>query len=265
MEVVRRSESIAALAKALTAAQGSMELARRDASNPYYRSTYADLASVVDAAKKPLSENGLSVVQTLIYCTLAGESRSQLCVLSELLHESGEWICGIYPLNPTKNDPQGLGSAVTYARRYAYQALVGIAPAGEDDDGNKASEKADSPAAKEAAKKSTDKPEAKPYQPPARDASYVSPIPENPWLWKIQGESIYKGKYVATLTDEVLKKLKKDKNRDDLHFKGLLTGLDMEALYECFRNLDARTEALSDIMDEEEAAKNKKEEDQTNE
>lgn len=247
----RRSEDIKDLAKALSAAQGKIEFAEKSAENPFFHKQYADLASVIKVAKGPLEANGLAVVQTLQY-TEAGA----LVLNTELLHSSGQWISGIYPVNPVKSDPQGLGSAVTYARRYAYQAMLGIAPAGEDDDGNKASGKENPPPAREAAKK---KPE------PPKASGPIVPIPENPWLWKIQGESQYKGCYVGALTDSVLKKLKNDKTRDSLHLEGRLTGHDMEALYECFRNEDARPEALSKIMDEDAEKAAPKTEDQTNE
>lgn len=248
----RRSEDIKDLAKALSAAQGKIVFAEKSAENPFFHKQYADLASVIKVAKAPLEANGLAVVQTLQY-TEAGA----LVLNTELLHSSGQWISGIYPVNPVKNDPQGLGSAVTYARRYAYQALLGIAPAGEDDDGNRASGK-ETPPAKDAAKKTSP---PKPSTP-----SIKAEIPENPWLWKIQSEkSRFKGSYVAALTDDVLKKLKNEKQRESLHLEGRLTGHDMEALYECFRNEDARPDALTVIMDEEAAKTEPATMDQTNE
>lgn len=75
-------------------------------------------------------------------------------------------------------------------------------------------------------------------------------IPENPWMWKLQGDSKYKGQYIAALTDDVIKMLKPEKARDDLYAKKKLTGLDMEALFECYRNKDARELALAEIMNE---------------
>lgn len=252
----RRSEDIKDLAKALSAAQGKIVFAEKSAENPFFHKQYADLASVIKVAKAPLEENGLAVVQTLQY-TEAGA----LVLNTELLHSSGQWISGIYPVNPVKNDPQGLGSAVTYARRYAYQALLGIAPAGEDDDGNRASGK-ETPPAKDAARK---KPEPPPPQAPPASGKIGADIPENPWLWKIQGDSFHKNCYVAALTDDVLKKLKNEKTRESLHLQGRLTGHDMEALYECFRNLDARPDALTVIMDEEAAKTEPAIMDQTNE
>ena len=138
---VTRSESIAALAAALSKAQGVMEGATKAGLNPHFKSKYADLASVWDACRKPLSDNGLSVVQ------LPGGDGQTLSVTTILMHESGEWIEGTMTMTPTKNDPQGVGSCLTYARRYALAATVGISP--EDDDGNAASAK---PTAKPVAK-----------------------------------------------------------------------------------------------------------------
>ncbi|MFA4871290.1 MAG: ERF family protein [Pedobacter sp.] len=128
---MRQSESIKEIATALARAQGQIEGARKDANNPFFHNDYADLSSVWDACRQPLSDNGLSVSQT------TDISEGQLVLNTTLLHSSGEWIEGIYPINPIKNDPQGYGSAITYARRYTLSAIVGVAP--KDDDGNVAS------------------------------------------------------------------------------------------------------------------------------
>ena len=126
---MNKSESIVQLARALTLAQKDMEKASMDSANPFFKSKYADLTSVWEACRKPLTDNGLSIVQTL---DISGVSESQV-LETILLHNSGEWISGILKLNPVKNDPQGMGSAITYARRYSLAAMVGICP--EDDDG----------------------------------------------------------------------------------------------------------------------------------
>jgi hypothetical protein len=90
---------------------------------------------VIDAAKKILSENGLSVTQ------LPSSNSEQVIVTTMLMHSSGQWISDILTLKPTKTDPQGMGSAITYARRYAYSAIIGMSTE-EDDDGNSASKPA---------------------------------------------------------------------------------------------------------------------------
>jgi len=130
---MNKSESIKELASALSKAQGEFEHAKKDVNNPFYKSKYADLANCIDAAKAPLSMNGLSVVQVL-------DINDSLGVVLEtmLMHTSGEWISGKYPISPLKNDPQAFGSCIQYARRYAFSAMTGIAA--DDDDGNAASQ-----------------------------------------------------------------------------------------------------------------------------
>ncbi len=125
------SEQINELATSLSKAQGQMKGAIKDSSNPFFKSTYADLESVWDACRKALSENGLAVVQTTDF------SPEGSFLITTLIHSSGQWMKGKYPLNPVKQDPQGLGSAITYARRYALAAIVGVNQT--DDDGNAAS------------------------------------------------------------------------------------------------------------------------------
>jgi hypothetical protein len=129
---MNRSESIKELATALSKAQGEFEHAKKDTDNPFFKSTYADLASVIDAAKKPLSANGLAVAQIT-----DTDENGNISLETILMHTSGEWISGKYPIRPVKTDPQSMGSAITYARRYAFSAMTGIAA--DDDDGNAAS------------------------------------------------------------------------------------------------------------------------------
>lgn len=124
------SSEIGNLLEALSKAQGIMEGAKEDSSNPFFKSTYADLTSVWAACRSPLTSNGLSVVQTIQI--INGIS----CLVSILGHISGQWIKSILPIKPAKDDIQALGSAITYCRRYALAALVGVSPA--DDDGESA-------------------------------------------------------------------------------------------------------------------------------
>lgn len=129
------SSEIGELAKALAAAQGEMTAAAKDASNPHFKSRYATLASVWDAIRGPLSRNGLSVSQVLE----TPDAGPGVIVRTMLLHSSGQWIASRYVMPiPDKLTPQAVGSAITYARRYALSAIVGIAP-DDDDDGNAAS------------------------------------------------------------------------------------------------------------------------------
>lgn len=131
---MERSETIGKLAEALAKAQGAIEGAKKDSQNPFFKSSYADLASVWDACRKPLSDNGLAVVQI----PLVGMGEDVL-LQTVIAHSSGEWISGVMSMKPTKTDPQAIGSTLTYLRRYCLSAFAGIAP--EDDDGNAASEK----------------------------------------------------------------------------------------------------------------------------
>lgn len=124
-----KSETINELATALSKAQGEMSAAKKDTTNPFFKSKYADLSSVWEAARGPLSKNGLSVVQT----TNPTDGKS-VELVTALLHSSGQWITGTMVMIPTKQDPQGLGSCITYMRRYALSAILGISQ--DDDDAN---------------------------------------------------------------------------------------------------------------------------------
>lgn len=129
---VRRSDSIASLAAALAKAQGEIEGASKDKTNPHFKSSYADLASVWGACRAPLSKNSLAVLQP------AFADGPCVTVTTILAHSSGEFIEVDLTMTAQQNTPQGIGSCMTYARRYALSSLVGIAP--EDDDGNAASQ-----------------------------------------------------------------------------------------------------------------------------
>lgn len=121
------SDQIADLSAALAKAQGQMGPAIINKQNPHFKNRYADLAAVMEAVRKPLSDNGLSVTQTT-------ELRDGTLILrTTLRHASGQWVASDYPL-PLGAKPQELGSALTYGRRYELSALVGVA-ADEDDDG----------------------------------------------------------------------------------------------------------------------------------
>jgi len=144
---MKTSETINELATALSLAQSEIEGAVKDSANPFFKSKYADLASVWDAIRAPFAKNGLSVVQGPEVVFYAEGRVSVLC--TRLMHKGGQWIESQIPLEPIKNDPQGVGSAITYMRRYALQAMAGVAP--EDDDGNHASGRQAMPYSKPAA------------------------------------------------------------------------------------------------------------------
>lgn len=128
---MQTSETINELATALAKAQSEITGALKDSANPFFKSRYADLASCWDACRAPLSKNGLSVVQGL------DVSEGHLYLKTRLMHATGQWIDSTTPVTPKDETPQAMGSALTYARRYALTAMVGVAQV--DDDGNAAS------------------------------------------------------------------------------------------------------------------------------
>lgn len=129
---MQQSESIKYIMPALIKARGSFKAAVKDSKNPHFKSAYASLDSVVDAITDALLANG-------IFQTQPTSVEDGVTILhTRFVHTSGEWIGSTYPVHPVKKDPQGEGSALTYARRYALMSLAGIAP--EDDDGNAATQ-----------------------------------------------------------------------------------------------------------------------------
>lgn len=126
-----QSEVINELASALSKAQGEMQAAIKDKINPFYKSSYADLGSVWDAARPVLSKYGLCVMQTTELLA------DKIVMVTTLAHTSGQWVKSYLPLNPSKNDSQGIGAAITYLRRYSLSAIVGVV-CDDDDDGETA-------------------------------------------------------------------------------------------------------------------------------
>jgi len=123
---MKSSESIKNLAYALYQAQAKMGGAVKDSKNPFFKSDYADLTSVIKAIKEPFANNGLS------YTQFPTNDEGRIGVVTMLMHESGEYLEHSYTLPTTKADPQSAGSAITYARRYALQSIAGI-PTADDD------------------------------------------------------------------------------------------------------------------------------------
>jgi hypothetical protein len=126
--MTEQSETLAKLADALSKAQGAMKPANRDKTNPFFKSKYADLASVWEAIRKPLADNGLAITQAITETTAAS-----ITVETRLLHASGEYITSVMSMPTGKGDIQALGSAISYGRRYALSALVGVVSDEEDD------------------------------------------------------------------------------------------------------------------------------------
>ena len=144
------SESLKELSTALSKAQGEFDGVTKDATNPFFKSKYATLDAVIKAVKPIMAKNGLAVIQ--------GNELDQngVVVTTLLTHSSGEWVESKLYLPVTKQDPQGYGSAITYGRRYALSAILGIS-SDEDDDGNTQS--------KPVVKATNATPYQKPYQP----------------------------------------------------------------------------------------------------
>jgi hypothetical protein len=130
-----QSESINELATALAKAQAKFTHAQKAVKNEFFKSNYADLPAVMDASRAALAENGLCVIQSTTV-----KDNGDILLITTLAHSSGQWVRGEYLVKPVKADPQSCGSAITYARRYAYCAMVGVAAIDEDDDGNAASQ-----------------------------------------------------------------------------------------------------------------------------
>lgn len=125
--------SLGKIAEALSKAQATMSGAKKHSKNPYFNSKYSDLASVFEAIREPLTSNGLAVSQSIDVVD------GKQVIRTMLLHVSGEYLESTMFL-PVESNPQKLGSAITYYRRYSLMAICGL-PA-EDDDGNAASQQA---------------------------------------------------------------------------------------------------------------------------
>lgn len=122
-----KSEHINELAAALAKAQAKIRGAVKDSANPFFKSSYADLQSVWDAIREPLAANGLCVIQTT-----ATNAAGGLELITTLAHSSGQWIEGRFPVLPLKNEPQAVGSAVSYSRRYSLAAIAGVYQTDDD-------------------------------------------------------------------------------------------------------------------------------------
>lgn len=127
------SPSIGSLIEALAKASLDFKPVLKNSKNPFYKSNYADLAEVIDATRNALGANGLAVLQPAIYKRESGVVEIQTI----LAHSSGQWMKSLLEMPMSKQDAQGIGSAITYGRRYAYSAMLNVASE-EDDDGNAA-------------------------------------------------------------------------------------------------------------------------------
>lgn len=125
---VYASTTLGELAKALSSMQADLEPARKDAVNPHFRSRYADLAACLEAVRAPMAKHGLALSQH------AGLDGDVVTLTTLLLHTSGEFLQSTAGVRVAKHDPPSVGSALTYLRRYALSAVVGLSTE-QDDDG----------------------------------------------------------------------------------------------------------------------------------
>jgi hypothetical protein len=157
------SPDIAEIATALAKAQAQMANAIREATNPAFRSKYADLAAVREATNGPLSEHGIACVQA------PAVTEQGVSVETRLIHASGQWLACTVGAIPKDGTPQAIGSCITYLRRYGLLAMAGIAP--DDDDGNAAQHgPAQAPRAPQRAQAAQARPSAPPTAPDASTA-----------------------------------------------------------------------------------------------
>jgi len=139
---MRQSESIKDIVAAVIKMQSTLKGASKDSFNPHFKAKYADLESIWDAIREPLTANGLCVIQT------TGFEQEHLGVITTIAHTSGQFITGFFPIVTEKsNNPQAVGSATTYARRFALAAICGVHQT--DDDGNESAPKFNKPIRKE--------------------------------------------------------------------------------------------------------------------
>lgn len=158
---MQHSEQINELATALAKAQGAIKHAAKESRNPHFGSNYADLASVWEACRQPLADNGLSVVQ------LPEESEQGVRMTTVLMHTSGQFISGTVLMPVDRATPQAVGSAITYARRYALAAMVGVCPDDDDAEGAMRRGEQGQPQQRQTARKQPTKQPQAP-QPPAK-------------------------------------------------------------------------------------------------
>lgn len=146
-----KSENIGELVKALAKAQLKFDPVLKDNENPAFRSKYADLATVIESTRKHLATEGISIIQ-MPHAKFGNDDAKEMILTTLMAHTSGEWIAtdlSLPAMMRERFDAQAVGSAITYARRYALAAMTGVAQ--EDDDGNKAAGVGSKEAAKEVA------------------------------------------------------------------------------------------------------------------
>lgn len=215
---MNKSESIASLAQALALFQGEVTNPKNTANNPFFKSKYAPLSEVINTSKPILAKHGLSVLQSP-----SGDGE-RIIVTTLLMHSSGEWIEGEpLVLKADKVTAQGAGSAISYGRRYALSAILGIASE-EEDDGNHASGNN--------GQGKTETPKSAQQKPVTQKPVEQKPTPSGPILWPSFWQGMKKIGYSESevhafakveslkewtrgMLDELVKDLKAAKNKGD--------------------------------------------------
>lgn len=141
---MQTSQSVKQIAVALLGFHKEVGVVSKESTNPFFKSKYADLSTILKTIHQPMINNGLTILQF---------PEGEHGLTTRLLHESGEWMESTYTMHPAKSTPQDAGSAITYQRRYAVGAILSL-NIDDDDDGNKASQ----PVVEKAATNGEDKP-----------------------------------------------------------------------------------------------------------
>ena len=210
---MNRSETITELAKALVKAQADFGPLIKGSRNEFFRSNYSDLSAVMDVARGPLHENGLCFVQTT-----EPDEPGFITLETTLLHISGEWLSGRIRLPLVKNDPQGYGSAMSYAKRYALQAILGLAS--EDDDAESATQRKTSADKSKPEKPPTPQPEPLP-SPQGQETPITAP--QRKKLWAMMTDAKLDKDEAKAFYDRIAPKTSKDASVFIESFDALLT------------------------------------------
>jgi hypothetical protein len=175
---MKTSDNVDKIFPAFVAFQAEMPPVPKDSINPHFRNKYASLGAITEATRPVLAKHGLAYTQGMAIVD------GVQVMFTRIIHQSGQWMeDGGYALNPSKNDPQGMGSAVTYARRYTIGSTLGIITE-DDDDGNRASEPAP-------AKKLPPVPKAEPA--PLQEPDWFNDMGELNDKGKLAAKSLHEG------------------------------------------------------------------------
>ena len=224
-----RSETLTELAPAFARAQATMETAKKDAVNPFYKSNYADLGEVWRVVRTAFGPEGLSVIQLP-----ETAEDGTVTLTTTLMHKSGEWLSGTMPVRLAKDDPQGVGSGITYARRYALAGLCGVV-AEPDDDGEAAMGRGTGQAKAQAAPSAKPTPLPRPTKPPVDEITAS--------IIKLQAELAKRHGITADALKEITKALRESITGGRASKLADLTGEEADNLSEALTQWAADQEA----------------------